>query len=121
MRAKNSRSPKPATLSSSQHPAEVIDLRDYREQKARAALRTISTDQIEIARAQREAEGVMRFFRGFAPDFITEAVIDTIIEACELTGVEAPTYENDHEDESDTVAALTALFTKTKLLSLRRA
>lgn len=97
----------------------VIDLRSYREQKARRSNQQTSADQTQLARAQREAEGVMSFFRGYAPDFITAAVIDAIYDACEVTGTEAPTYENDHQDESETLAALTALFKKTEMLSLR--
>ena len=61
----------------------------------------------------------MWFFKGYAPDFITGAVVDAISEACALTGIDEPTYESDHRNETETRAILARLFSKTEMLSLR--
>jgi hypothetical protein len=88
----------------------VIDLQSYRGAS--------SESNEDAKRVQQEVDGVMAFFNGYAPDFITEAVLDAIRDACWHYGMDAPSYENDHDDESETRAILAALFSKTNLLSL---
>ena len=105
---------KAARACSCRRKSRVVDLQSYRE-----ARRASNESNEDAKRVQQEVDGVMAFFNGYAPDFITEAVVDAIIEACALSGIGEPTYENDHDDESDTRATLAALFSKTKLLSLR--
>jgi hypothetical protein len=72
----------------------------------------------ETDRVTREVDGVMAFFNGYAPDFITGAVVDAIREACLHYGMDAPTYERDHVDETETRAILAAVFARSELLSL---
>jgi hypothetical protein len=71
--------------------------------------------QEEADRVQRELDNVLTFFEGHTPDFITNAVVDAIWEACARVGIESP----DYEDDLETRAILKALFSKTKMLDLR--
>ena len=97
---------------------KLVDLQTYRTARAKHG-----SDQKELSaedeRVRREVDAVMTFFKGYAPDFITGAVVDAICEACSLTGIDEPTYENDHVDESETRTILARLFSKTEMLSLR--
>jgi len=105
----------------------VIDLQAYRSANAAvsgmdailAKVKVLSrkqAEQEEAERVQLEVDGVLSFFEGHAPDFITDAVTDAIFEACAITGMEAP----DFDDDLETRGTLKALFSKTKFLDLRR-
>ena len=96
---------KGARACSCRRKGKVVDLQSYR---------TAHTKH-DAHRVEQEVEGVMTFFAAHSPDFITDAVVDAIGEACNHTGMEAPTYEHDAE----TRATLKNLFSKTKMLRLR--
>lgn len=107
---------------------KVIDLQAYRTagmtpsgmDAILAQVRTFNREheqQEESDRVRREVDGVMTFFKADAPDFITDAVVEALWEACALVGIESPTYEDDLE----TMRILTALFSKTKMLELHPA
>jgi hypothetical protein len=101
---------KGARACSCRRKGKVVDLQTYRAARSRQ-----DADRQDADRVERELEGVMAFFAAHSPDFITDAVVDAISEACNHVGMEAPTYEHDAE----TRATLKILFSKTKMLRLR--
>ncbi len=68
---------------------------------------------------ERQAVAVLAFINSDAPDFITDAVNDAIAEAARRTGFRSPTYDDDHESKRETIKILAALFSQTRLLTLR--
>ncbi len=71
-------------------------------------------EQEEADRVRREVKAVVTFFDAASPDFITDAIVEAIAEACRLKRIKQPTYE----DRRQTRATLEALFSKTKFLDL---